>query len=180
MMASRLAALVLGTTAALSFGTSAAAFDTHNFSVILSGASEVPPIATAGTGSCTVTLDDVTGAVSVSGSFSNLTSNATLAHIHGLAAVGVNAGIIVTLTETGGTSGNVSGGGTLTPAQITGMLNGLTYVNIHTSINGGGELRGQVFAQGVPAMPWKYAALLAVLAVAGGAFVLARRGAPAA
>jgi hypothetical protein len=91
----------------------------------------------------------------------------------------MNAGIIVTLTETGGTSGSVSGGGTLTPAQITGMLNGQTYVNIHTSNNGGGELRGQIFAQGVPSMPWKYAAVLVVLAVAGGAFVLARRGTPA-
>ena len=178
-MASRLAALVLGTTAALSFGTSAAAFDTHTFPVILSGASEVPPVATGGSGSCTVTLDDVTGAVSVSGSFTGLSSNATLAHIHGLAGPGANAGIIVTLTETGGTSGNVGGGGTLTPGEITGMLNGLTYVNIHTSINGGGELRGQVYAQGVPSMPWKYAAVMVVLALAGGAFVLARRGTPA-
>lgn len=178
MKASRVAALVLGTIAVVSFGSPAAAFDTHVFPVTLSGAFEVPPVATGGSGSCTVTLDDVTGAVSVSGSFTGLTSNATLAHIHGLAAAGANAGVIVTLTETGGTSGTVSGAGVLTPAQITGMLGGLTYVNIHTSINGGGELRGQIMAA-VPSMPIAYTAVLVVLALAGGAFVLARRGAPA-
>lgn len=178
MKASRVAALVLGTIAVFSFGSHAAAFDTHVFPVTLSGAFEFPPVATGGSGSCTVTLDDVTGAVSVSGSFTGLTSNATLAHIHGLSAPGANSGIIITLSETGGTSGTVSGGGILTPAQITGMLNGLTYVNIHTSSNGGGELRGQIMV-GVPSMPLGYAAVLVVLALAGGAFVLARRGAPA-
>jgi hypothetical protein len=49
-----------------------------------------------------------------------------------------NAGIIVGLIETGGTSGTVSGGGILTPAEVTGMLGGLTYVNVHTRSFGGG------------------------------------------
>ncbi|NOT29763.1 MAG: CHRD domain-containing protein [Planctomycetes bacterium] len=140
----------------------------------MSGAQEVPPVVTAGTGFCTVTLDDVTGAVSVSGSFSGLTSTATAAHIHGPAPAGAIAGILVTLTETGGTSGNVSGSGTLSPANITNLLNGLTYINVHTTINGGGEIRGQI-TQEVPALPWQWMAVLAVVAMAGGAFVLTRR-----
>jgi hypothetical protein len=86
----------------------------------------------------------------------------------------VNAGILVTLTETGGTSGSITGSGTLSAANVTNMLNGLTYVNLHTSINGGGELRGQI-TQEIPALPWGWLATLAGLALAGGAFVLARR-----
>ena len=169
-----LAALFLGTVAALSFASPASALGTHTLHAILTGGQEVPPVATSGIGTCTIILDDVTGSVSVTGSFSGLGSTATAAHIHGLAAPGVNAGIIVALTETGGTSGSVSGGGVLTPAEITGMLGGLTYVNVHTTINGGGEIRGQITAA-VPSMPWSYAAVLAVLALAGGAFVLSRR-----
>lgn len=174
MKPGRLVALFLGIAAALSFAGPASALGTHTLFAVLTGANEVPPVVTGGIGTCTVTLDDVTGSVSVTGSFSGLTSNASAAHIHGLAGPGVNGGIIVGLTETGGTSGNVSGGGTLTPAEITGMLNGLTYINVHTTMNPGGEIRGQVLTS-VPALPWSYAAALVVLALAGGAFVLTRR-----
>jgi hypothetical protein len=173
MTSHRLAALFLGTAAAFSFAAPASA-DVHTLYAQLTGSQEVPPVSTSGQGMCTITLDDVTGAVSVSGSFSGLTTSATMAHIHGLGAPGTTAGIIVTLTETGGTSGTVSGSGTLTGAEVTGMLAGLTYVNVHSSMHGGGEIRGQI-TPGVPSMPWKYAAVLAVLALAGGAFVLVRR-----
>ncbi len=176
MKSGRLAALFLGTAAVFSFASPASAFDTHTLHAVLTGLQEVPGVVTGGAGTCTITLDDVTGSVSVTGSFSGLTSNATAAHIHGLAAPGANAGIVVGLVETGGTSGNVSGGGILTPAEITGMLSGLTYVNVHTTANGGGEIRGQVTAA-VPSMPWYYVAGLAVLALAGGALVLTRRSA---
>ncbi len=170
-----LPSLFLGAVGVLAVASPAAALGTRIYTVPLSGSQEVPPVVTGGTGVCTVTLDDVTGAVSVSGSFSGLTSNATLAHIHGLAAAGVNAGILVTLTETGGTSGSVSGSGTLSATNLAGMLSGLTYINIHTTNNPGGELRGQI-TQEVPALPWQWMSVLALVALAGGAFVLTRRG----
>ncbi len=98
-----------------------------------------------GGGFATLTLDDVSGLVTLtSGSFSNLSSTTTAAHIHGLAAPGVGAGVLIGLTiPLGATSGTISGSGTLNAAGIAGMLNGLTYVNIHTSTFGGGEIRGQ-------------------------------------
>lgn len=43
-----------------------------------------------------------------------------------------------------GTSGSLSGSVRLTPAQVTGLLRGLTYINFHTTANPGGELRGQI------------------------------------
>jgi len=149
-------------------------FAQHVFQVTLSGAQEVPPVVTAGSGTVSVTLDDVTGAVSVSGQFSGLSSNATLAHIHGPAPAGGNAGVVLTLTETGGTSGSVTGSGVLTPPQVADLLNGLNYVNIHTATNGGGEIRGQI-VNAVPAMSWGWMAALALAAVLVGAFALTRR-----
>ena len=175
MKSSWMTALLLGTAGVLSFASPAAA-DTHIYSVPMNGAQEVPPVPGAGIGQALVTFDDVTGACTVSGSFSGLSSNATLAHVHGPGAPGVNAGILITLTETGGTSGTVSGSGTIAAGQIANFLAGLMYLNIHTSINGGGEIRGQI-TQEVPAMPWHWVALLAALTVGGGAFVLSRRAA---
>jgi hypothetical protein len=114
------------------------------YAVQLTGANEVPMNASTATGSVTVSLNPATGAVMVSGSYSGLTAAATKAHIHGPADPGMSADIIVTLTQSGGTSGTVSGGGTLNPSQITDMQNGKTYVNVHTSTYPDGEIRGQI------------------------------------
>jgi len=157
------------------FSSPASALGTHIYSVVLQGSSEVPPVTTGGSGTCTVILNDVSGFVQVSGSFSGLTSNAILAHIHGPAPVGMNAGVWISLTETGGTSGNLSGSGTLeTPGQITAMLNGQSYVNVHSSINPNGEIRGQITAE-VPAMSRGWVIALATTMLLGGAFVVSRR-----
>jgi len=114
----------------------------YNFS--MDGAQEVPPVPTTGTGQCTVNLDEGTGAVSVSCSYQNLIGTVNNAHIHGLAPPGMNAGVIVPMSQTGGTSGTATGNGVLNAAQIQGMLDGLTYVNIHSTFRPGGEIRGQV------------------------------------
>ncbi|HEY3243182.1 MAG TPA: CHRD domain-containing protein [Phycisphaerae bacterium] len=124
--------------------TPPAAADIHNLTAALTGAQEVPPTPSAGTGSCNITLDDVTGLVTANCTFMGLTSPANAAHIHGLAPPGMNAGILIPLTVTPATSGTVTGSGTLSAANVTGMLNGLTYVNIHTGQFPGGEIRGQI------------------------------------
>jgi hypothetical protein len=43
-----------------------------------------------------------------------------------------------------GTSGTLTGTLTLDAAQLTALLEGRTYVNIHTANNPGGEIRGQI------------------------------------
>ncbi len=120
---------------------------THTYHFALTGAQEVPPVSPAGSGTCTVVLDDVTNMVTVSATYTGMTSNVIAAHIHGAAPVGMNAGILVNLSHTGGTSGSVSGGGVLSAAQETNLLGGLHYVNVHTLMNGGGEIRGQIVCE---------------------------------
>jgi|HubBroStandDraft_6_1064221.scaffolds.fasta_scaffold646507_2 hypothetical protein len=113
--------------------------------VVLDAAMDMVDSGTA-TGTATVTLNETTGLVSVSGTFSGLSGPATMAHIHGLeTSPGVgNEGIIVTLVATNATSGTLTGSGTLTPADVTGMLDGLTYLNIHTALHTSGEIRGNI------------------------------------
>lgn len=134
----------VGTLVALTLAASAGAA-TVQFDFPLDGLQEVPPVATPGSGSATVILNTDTGEISVSGTFQDLIGTTTASHIHGLAAAGANAGIVLPLTITGGvTSGTVTGNGTLTAPQVQGVLDGLTYLNIHTSFKPGGEIRGQV------------------------------------
>ena len=112
--------------------------------VNLDGSQENPPVSPAGTGSATVSADSTTRTVTISGTFTNLTSTVTGAHLHGPAPADMNAGILIPLSTTGTTSGTFSGAGVLSVARFADFQNGLTYLNVHSANNLGGEIRGQV------------------------------------
>ncbi len=123
-----------------------------NFTADLDGLQENPSVVTTGFGFATITLDTDTFEVNVSGTFSGLIGTTTVSHVHGLAPVGTNAGVIFGLTiDTGVSSGSFTGTGTLSAAQAQGMLDGLTYINVHTTQFGGGEIRGQIIQVPAPA-----------------------------
>lgn len=136
----------------------------EQFAAVLSGANEVPPVTTTASGSAVFTAVGDT-AINYTVTVSGLTG-VTMAHIHA-AGAGVNGGVVAWLLPPNGTapqaaSGTVNGvlaSGRITAAWIRGvsgaapisldslktlMRNGNAYVNIHTSTNGGGELRGQI------------------------------------
>jgi hypothetical protein len=117
------------------------------YNVTLDGAQEGLTGVT-GTGTATVTLNTVTGDVTVNGTYMGLTGPATAAHIHGLAtpptAAPVIVNLIVTANATTNTSGTLTGGGTLSATNLAGMLAGMTYLNIHTTANNTGEIRGNI------------------------------------
>ncbi len=112
----------------------------------LSGAQEAPPVVSAGRGSAHFSLmgDQLSFVITYSG----LSGPATLAHIHGPAAIGVSTGVMVDLAPFHdgalGTSGRFVGTVTLTPDQWVAVVAGLTYVNVHTDLNRPGEIRGQI------------------------------------
>ena len=86
--------LVLGVFA-LCLVSGAAQAETKIFKATLSGASEVPPTTSTGTGAATVTLDTATGKLSWDVTYSGLSGPAMAAHIHGPADPGQNAGVVV-------------------------------------------------------------------------------------
>jgi len=63
----------------------------------LSGANEVPPVNSPGTGLATVILDPTAQTLQVNATFSGLTSNDVAAHIHCCAPLGTNAGVATTV-----------------------------------------------------------------------------------
>jgi hypothetical protein len=115
-----------------------------NYNMALNGANEVPSNPSTATANVTVSLNRTTGAVTVTGTFSGITSMATAAHIHGPAAVGANGPVLVPLTVPQATSGNVTGSATMTSPQMNDMVNGMTYVNIHSTAYPDGEIRAQI------------------------------------
>lgn len=132
------------------------------FTASLSGSKENPANNSQGTGTFTATLDTVTRVFTYDVSFQGMTSNVTLGHIHGPAAATANASPILDFKSLPGStftfgalSGTAHGTTTLNAAnQLTATVNGdslkklllagLTYVNIHTTQNGGGEIRAQI------------------------------------
>ena len=123
-----------------------------------------PAVASGGTGGeigAGITFDDVALTLSISNvgwgssqGFTDLSSTASLSHIHttsanfgndGTANFKLTGGVIFTLTR----SSSAATGGTFTnaplalsAAQATELQNGRYYINIHTTTNTGGELRG--------------------------------------
>jgi hypothetical protein len=68
-----------------------------------------------------------------------------MAHIHGPADTTISTGVIIPLNTPSGTSGNISGTVSLNPTNMAYLLAGLTYINIHSTSNGLGEIRGQIY-----------------------------------
>jgi len=99
-------------------------------------------ITSTGSGDGIATLDTKTGELGYTINYKGLSSAATMAHIHGPADVGANAGVVVPLAAPTGTQ--VVGKVILTEAQIAELNAGRYYVNIHTETNKGGEIRGQL------------------------------------
>ena len=116
------------------------------FDVPLTGAQEVPAVQTPGQGNAALTYDASTRVVAWNITFSGLSSPATMAHFHGPAPVGKNAGVKVGLSHKGSTEvlSPISGQATLSPDDARAFEAGEMYINIHTKDHPGGEVRGQV------------------------------------
>jgi CHRD domain/PEP-CTERM motif len=138
------------------------------FTESLSGPQESPPNASPGTGFATITLNTGAETLHVVVSFSGLLGTTMASHIHCCTPLpGVGTAGVATTTPTflgfplGVTSGSYDnvldltmassynpafvGVGTVAAAEarlIAGMLAGDTYLNIHTTVVPGGEIRG--------------------------------------
>jgi hypothetical protein len=142
------------------------------FDAVLAGSSEVPPTGSPGTGFALITIDPVANTLSVDVTFSGLLGNTTASHIHCCLAspllTGTNVGVATTTpTFPGFPLGVTSGtyfdtldmtlassynpafvtleGGTIAGAEaalFAGIESGETYLNIHSTVDPGGEIRG--------------------------------------
>ncbi|HYE56873.1 MAG TPA: CHRD domain-containing protein, partial [Rhodothermales bacterium] len=117
---------------------------TEVYTATLRGSNEVPANTSTATGSATATFNPSNSTLSVTGNYNGLSATVSGSHVH-TGAAGINGGIIIHLTNTGGTSGTYSGSGTLTAAQIDALRTQGLYVNVHsTGTFSAGEIRGQL------------------------------------
>ncbi len=123
------------------------------FQAQLGGPNEVPPRSSGGSGAAGFTLDGNTVHYSLE---VNGLGGITQSHIH-VAPVGVNGPVKVFLFKPSGPTGTLNYGvlaqGSFTASDLIGisfddllsaMRSGNAYVNVHTTVYPGGEIRGQI------------------------------------
>jgi len=113
------------------------------FEATLSGAQEVPPVSTPAGGTAEVQLNTNTNTLTWKVSYSGLSAAPTGGHIHGPAAAGVNAPVVIPFTGSLAAQ-PIQGQANLTPQHVTDLAAGRWYVNIHSANFPGGEIRGQL------------------------------------
>jgi hypothetical protein len=120
----------------------------------LNGANEFPSKNVPGTGTATIVKTNGTYTYTIT--YTGMTGPLTGGHIHGPAGLGANAPVIVPFPNATGAAASGTLTGTFTSTNTTAITNdqldemmrtGTAYVNLHTSANQGGEIRGQLSLQ---------------------------------
>jgi hypothetical protein len=124
----------------------------------LDGGQENPPIRTGSFGKAVFVVNRTLGTISYTINIYRYPSGVTQAHIH-VSPRGVNGPVVLPIEVPVGTSGDFSLQGTLdrddfVPRLAEGIgtledalfsiTGGTSYVNIHSQVNPGGEIRGQI------------------------------------
>lgn len=109
----------------------------------LQPSSEVPPRVSKGHGMLDATFNTDSRQLTWTATYADLSGPVTMAHFHGPAPVGQNAKVQVPVDKHSLAS-PMKGQTTLTEQQVTDLMAGQWYFNIHTQENPTGELRGQV------------------------------------
>ena len=112
------------------------------FVATLTGAQEVPPVATSATGLATFNLSP--DRTQLRYNVTHEVTGGTASHIH-LAAAGEDGNVIYPFTPFGPT---MSGTLTITAADADNLEQGKLYVNVHSTTYPGGEIRGQILRPG--------------------------------
>jgi len=138
--------LILATFACFAWAmTAAVQAASMSFTVALSGAQQVPPVTSPGSGTANLTYDPATHVLTWSVTYSGLSSAVTMAHFHGPAAAGANGPVIIWISKKGeAVPSPVTGETTLTPEQAQQFMAGQWYINVHSKDHPPGEIRGQV------------------------------------
>ena len=156
-------ALMLG---ALGAGVVSAHADTFVLTAALTGSEETPPpgLNTGAFGSATVTLDTSARTVTYRVDVFNLPSGVTASHIH-VGGVGTAGPIVINFAPPVNASNDFAFSGTVPESQwiqrpeqgirsgddiIQAILGNNTYVNVHSTVNGGGEIRGRLVLKQQP------------------------------
>lgn len=126
----------------------AAVVQAQTFGVVLTGSQERPnPTTSTGWGNATVSFDSTRSNINVTITVRGLTSAITGAHIHKKNAGSDVGNIVIGFTPTATfTNGKLTGTFPVDAATAADLIanTGNYYMNVHTSVNPGGEIRGDL------------------------------------
>lgn len=130
---------------ALGAGVTIAQAAPEKTTVQLSGSNEAPPTTSKGEGTAKITFNPSTRILTWTVNFSGLSTTPTMAHFHGPAAAGKNAGVQIWISKKGAAvKSPLKGRKKITAAQAKELQAGDWYVNVHTKKHPAGAIRGQV------------------------------------
>jgi len=113
------------------------------YSLNLDGSQEVPAVTTTASATAALTLNSISGALNGTVTVSDL-SDTTAAHIH-TGFAGSNGSALVPLeANDDNTVFSVPDNTTLDSSQMDALMKGMYYINVHSTSNPGGEIRGQI------------------------------------
>jgi hypothetical protein len=115
------------------------------FTAVLNGLQEVPETPSTGLGTAVLILNDAQTEVSYEIQFSGLLGTQTAAHFHH-APPGLNGPVIFPLAV----GSPISGTWAVTPADVAALSAMEVYVNVHTDLYPGGEIRGNICFAAIP------------------------------
>jgi len=142
-------------------GVATARAEVITLTAALAGDGENPGINTGAFGSATITVDTSARTVTYQVSVFNLPSGVTASHIH-VGAPSTTGPIIVNFAPPVNASNDFAYSGTVPESQwlmrpdqgirsgddiIQAILGNNTYVNVHSTVNPGGEIRGRLIRQ---------------------------------
>lgn len=131
---------------------------TYNFTAALHGGNELPAVSTGSAGTATISLNATTGVLTYRVDVYNMPVGTTAGHFH-VGAPGAAGPTVINFTISTGISNDFAITGTASSAELTlraaqgigswddfqqALLLGNIYVNVHSTNNPGGEIRGQV------------------------------------
>jgi hypothetical protein len=126
----------------------------------------------SGSGTGTFEMDTDANTLTIHVEFSGLSTAEIAAHIHGFSGPGVPSGVLFGLPA--GSPKDALWN--FTEAQQPNIIAGSTYVNIHTTMCTGGEIRGQILqVVQAPAISQVGIVAFATILLAAGAILLRRR-----
>jgi len=165
---------------------------TYVFADALAGINEVPANASPGTGFAQVTFDTSAHTMRVEVNFTGLLGTTTASHVHiSTGPIGTNGPVVtqtpsftgfplgvsagsydhvfdLTLASTYNASFVTANGGSVAASEaalLAGLLAGKAYLNVHSNLFPGGEIRGNLAAVPEPA---SWALMIGGFALAGG------------
>lgn len=107
-------------------------------------AAQEPSVTSTALGAGIVAVNEATGAVAGFAVTTPFATAVTNAHVHGASARGANSAPVVGMKFGPTLVVIADDAAALTAQQQADFLAGLHYVNVHTTANGGGEIRGQL------------------------------------